>query len=122
MVTRIDGMPEGTIGLQSVGKLTRQDYREVPEPVLAEAFKSGELRLLFLVSDYGGLEPGAWIEDLKTGLNAWVGHHSAWRRLALVTDVDWMVKAMRMFSWLAPGEVSAWPCNELEEAKAWVAG
>ena len=122
MVTRIDGMPEGTIGLQSVGELTLRDYREVLEPALAEAFKAGELRLLFLVSDYGGLESGAWIEDVKTGLNAWIAHHSAWRRFALVTDVDWMAKAMRMFSWLAPGEVSTWPGDKLEEAKAWVAG
>jgi hypothetical protein len=64
---------------------------------------------------------GAWLEDAKTGLEAWVRHHSAWERFALVTDVEWIAKATAMFSWLAPGEVRTFGKNELARAKAWVA-
>jgi hypothetical protein len=122
MIERIEGMPTGTVGLRASGKLSRDDYREVLEPALNEAIESGEIRLVFLLTDFDGLEPGAWIEDAKTGLGAWVRHHSAWKRFALVTDVEWVGKAMRMFAWLAPGEVRVYGLGQLEEAKRWVGG
>ena len=122
MVERMDGMPAGTIGLRASGKLTRDDYREVLEPALKEGIESGELRCVFVLTDFDGLEPAAWPEDVKTGLSAWFGHHSAWRRFALVTDVDWVAKSMHMFAWLTPGEVKIYGLDGEEEAKSWVAG
>ncbi len=121
MIGRIEEMPAGTVGLRASGKLSRDDYRDVLEPALREAVASGELRLVFVLTDFEGLEPGAWIEDVKTGLQAWVRDHSAWRRFALVTDVEWVAKAMRMFTWLTPGEVMICEPDRLEEAKRWVA-
>jgi hypothetical protein len=122
MVERIEDMPPGTIGLRASGKLSREDYRDVLEPALREGIDSGELRLLFVLTDFDGLAAGAMREDLKTGLSAWLGNHSAWRRFALVTDVDWVAKAMHMFTWMTPGEVTVRGLDELEDAKAWVAG
>lgn len=122
MIERIQDMPQGTIGLRASGKLSKADYRDALEPVLREAVESGELRLVFVLTDFHGLEPGAWIEDVKTGLKTWVRDHSAWRRFALVTDVEWVAKAMRMFTWLTPGEVMIYQLDGVEEAKRWVAG
>ncbi len=122
MIERIEGMPAGTVGMRASGKLSREDYREVLEPVLQEAVDSGELRLVFVLTDFEGLEPGAWIEDVKTGLRVWIRDHSAWKRFALVTDVEWVAKAMRAFAWMAPGEVSVYQLDRLEEAKRWVGG
>jgi hypothetical protein len=121
MIGRIEDMPAGTVGLQASGKLSKQDYTEVLEPALREGVGSGELRLMFILTDFQGLEPGAWPEDVKTGLQAWVRDHSAWRRFALVTDVDWVAKAMRLFAWLTPGEVMIFEPGEVERAKTWVA-
>ena len=80
-----------------------------------------ELRLVFVLTDFQGLEPGAWIEDVKTGLSALVKEHSAWKRFALVTDVSWVAKATDLFSWMTPGEVKILGLEQLEEAKQWVA-
>jgi hypothetical protein len=121
VIERISDMPEGTIGLRAAGKLTRDDYRDVLEPALREGIDSGELRLVFELKHFEGLEAAAWPEDLKTGLSSWLGHHSAWRRFALVTDTEWVAKAMQMFSWMAPGEVMICKPDQLEEAKRWVA-
>lgn len=122
MVERIDDMPAGTVGFRAEGKLTREDYRGVLEPVLNEAVESGEVRMLFRLTDFEGLEPGAWFQDVKTGLGLGVGHHSAWTRSAIVTDVDWVAKAYRLFAWMTPGEVMVYGLDQLEEAKSWVAG
>lgn len=122
MIERIEDMPAGTIGIKASGKLTREDYREVLEPVLREAVDSRSVRCLFLLTDFKGLAPGAWVEDAKTGLGLGVGHHSAWKRLALVTDVEWVAKTMHMFAWLTPGELMICKPSELEEARNWVAG
>jgi SpoIIAA-like len=101
---------------------SRDDYRDVLEPALNQALQSGELRLMFVLTDFEGLEAGAWLEDMKTGLKAWVREHSAWRRFALVTDVERVVRAMRLFAWVAPGEVMTYGLDQVQQAKSWVAG
>jgi hypothetical protein len=121
MVEKIEDVPAGVVGFRASGKLTSDDYREVLEPALREAAESGEIRMLFVLTDFKGLEPGAWIEDAKTGLGLGVGHHSAWKRSAVVTDVEWIRKAMRMFAWMVPGELLIKEPEQLEEARAWVA-
>jgi hypothetical protein len=120
VIERIDDMPPGTIGLRASGKLTRDDYRDVLEPALKEGIDSGELRLLFVLGEFKGLEPAAVPEDIKTGMSAWLGHHSAWKKFALVTDEDWVAKATHMFAWLTPGEVMICGLDESDEAKRWV--
>jgi SpoIIAA-like len=122
VIEPIPDMSEGVVGLRSSGKLTREDYTEVLEPALKQAIEAGGVRLLFVLDDFEGAEPGAWIEDVKTGLGAWAKHHGAWKRFALLTDIEWVVKATRMFAWLAPGEVRTFGRDELEAAKDWVAG
>jgi hypothetical protein len=122
MIERIEGMPAGTIGLRASGKLSKADYTEALEPALREGAESGELRLLFVLTGFDGLEASAAPEDFKTGLRAWFKDHSAWKRFAIVTDVEWVAKAMRMFAWMIPGEVLIRDLDGLDEAKNWVAG
>jgi hypothetical protein len=122
VVGRIEEMPAGVIGLRASGKLTKDDYRNVLEPALEEATGSGEARVVFSLTDFEGLEPGAVLEDVKTGLDVELGHRKEWARLALVTDVDWVAKAMHVFAWAMPGEVRTFALDELEQAKTWAAG
>lgn len=121
MIERIEGMPAGTIGLRASGELSVEDYRAVLEPAIREGVDSGELRLLFVLTDFDGLGSGAWVEDAKTGLQAWARDRSAWKRFALVSDVEWVVKATRLFAWMAPGEVEVFGFAQEDEARAWVA-
>ncbi|HTA96543.1 MAG TPA: STAS/SEC14 domain-containing protein [Solirubrobacteraceae bacterium] len=120
MIEQIDDMPTGTIGFRASGKLTREDYRKVLEPVLRKAAESGEIRMLFRLTDFKGLESAAWFDDVKTGLGLGIGHHSAWKRSAIVTDVEWIGKAYQMFAWMTPGEVKVYDLDRLEDAKNWV--
>jgi hypothetical protein len=122
MIERIEDVPPGTIGFRASGKLKREDYRTVLEPALREAAEGGEIRMLFMLTDFHGIEPSAWFDDLKTGLGLGVGHHSAWKRSAIVTDVDWVAKAFRFFAWMTPGEVEVFDLDQQDEARRWVAG
>ena len=70
MVEKIADMPAGTIGFRASGKLTPEDYQDVLVPTLREAVDAGEVRMLFVLSDFEELEPRAWLEDAKTGLRA----------------------------------------------------
>jgi hypothetical protein len=123
MVERIDDVPPGVIGLRGSGKLTKDDYTGVLEPALNEAMSSGEARVLFVLTDFDRLELGAVPEDIKTGLGVELANRGNWKRLALVTDVEWVARAMRMFAWAMPGELAVYDdLGELEQAKAWTAG
>jgi SpoIIAA-like len=122
VVQRIEDVPEGVVGLRASGKLTKEDYTSVLEPGLNEAMGSGDARVLFVIDDYEGIEAGAAIEDIKTGLGVQLSHRKDWKRLAVVTDIDWMAKAMHAFAWAMPGELAVYGTGELEEAKSWVAG
>jgi hypothetical protein len=121
MIETIEGMPAGTIGFRASGKLTRSDYRDVLEPVLRKAAEAGSIRMLFELADFDGLEPAAWWDDMKTGLGLGIGHHSAWKKSAIVTDVEWLAKAFRFFAWMTPGEVRVYRLEQRDEALGWVA-
>jgi hypothetical protein len=121
MIEKIEDMPEGTIGFKASGKIRRDDYRDVLEPALREAAESGEIRMLFELSDFDGVEAAAWYEDLKTGLGLGIGHHSAWKRSAIVTNVDWIAKAFHLFAWVTPGEVKVFGLDQEQQARDWVA-
>jgi hypothetical protein len=121
MVEKIEDMPAGTIGFRASGKLTAEDYREVLVPTLKAAVEAGEVRMLFVLSDFEELEPRAWLEDAKTGLELGFLKHSAWKRSAIVSDAEWVKKAFRLFAWMTPGEVKVYELAEEAAARTWVA-
>jgi hypothetical protein len=121
MIERISDVPEGVIGVRASGKLTKDDYVNVLEPALKEAVDTGEARVLFVLPDFDGLEPEAWLEDVKTGLGVELKNRSAWKKLAVVSGVDWVAKSMRFFAWAMPGELKVFEMDEMDKAKEWVA-
>lgn len=123
MIEQIQDMPAGTIGFRFAGQISKRDYEEVLIPALEKAFAGKEVRCLCLLGpDFEGYEAGAVWQDVKAGARLGIGRHSAWKRTALVTDVDWMRHAIALFGWMAPGELELFPVDELAKAKAWVAG
>ena len=121
MIERIEDVPAGVIGIRASGKLTKDDYQSVLEPALKEAMDSGDARVLFVLPDYDGLEPKAFFEDVKTGLAVELQNRSAWKRLAFVSGVEWISKAMRLFAWAMPGELKVFEMDEMDKATEWVA-
>jgi SpoIIAA-like len=122
MIEWLEDMPAGTIGFRAVGKLTREDYTEEMIPRLRKAVEAGDLRAVCVLGpDFHGLDASAMVEDVKSGFELSVGHRSAWTRMALVSDLDWIRKAVHVLGWMAPGELKLFRFDDLEEAKGWVA-
>ncbi len=123
MVERLAGMPPGTIGFRARGEIKRDDYDEVLVPELRRALeRGGGLRSLYVIEDLDEVETSALWADAKLGFNLGVRHHAAWVRSAIVTDIEWMAHATKLFAWMIPGEARVFPLAELDQAKAWVAG
>ena len=123
MIEVMQHMPAGTLGFRVAGDIEREDYTEVLEPALKEALAGGGgLRTLYLIESLDEMEPGALWEDAKTGFDLGLRHHSEWVRSTIVTDIEWIARATRLFAWMIPGEARVFGVAELEQARAWVAG
>ncbi len=118
MIKELTDMPAGVIGFEAEGKLQAEDYRDVVLPALERAAASGEVRFVIVMRDFGGMSGGAVWQDLKMG----VEHLRAWKRIALVTDIEWMTHLTGLFGWMTPGETKTFPLAQRDEAIKWVAG
>jgi hypothetical protein len=119
MLRRLTDMPPGTIGFEGIGEVEDDDWEETVEPVLRQEVAAGrKLRLLYLLGAQSrDLDGDAMKAD--TGFRA--RHASAFERVAVVSDEDWMRPALRVLSVLLPGKAKAFRVRELAEAKAWLA-
>jgi len=123
MVERMTDMPPGTLGFRVTGDVRREDYDAVLVPELRAAMEAGDgLRTLYLIEGLDDMEAGALWADTKLGVDMGVRHRGDWERSAIVTDISWMVHAMKVFGWMVPGETRVYPVAEIDAAKAWVAG
>ena len=44
-------------------------------------------------------------------------HHWAFRRVAMVSDTDWVAHTLHALAWMVPGELAIFHLDELERAK-----
>lgn len=121
MIERLTEMPPGTLGFRVVGEVEREDYDNVLAPELNRALEAGPLRTLYVIEKLDEIEPAALWADTKLGFDLAIRHRDAWVRSALVTDIQWIARATRLFAWMIPGEVRLFPLAELEQAKSWIA-
>lgn len=117
MIKELDDLPPGVIGFEASGELKAEDYRDVVLPALGRAAKSGEVRFVIEMTSFDGMSGGALWQDLKLGLE----HLRVWKRIALVTDIEWVSRLTDLFGWMTPGETKVFPLARRDQAIAWVA-
>jgi SpoIIAA-like len=122
MIEILKDMPKGVVGFRVSGRLLGDDLREF-KPTMEEMLKTGEIRIVEVIaSDYEGFGPGGLIEDLKLGFGSLLRHHSAFKRIAVVSDKEWVAHTLHALAWMVPGELGLFTVDELEQAKDWAAG
>lgn len=117
MIQELSDMPAGVIGFEAGGKLQAEDYRDVVLPALERAASTGEVRFVIVIRDFHGMSGGALWQDLKMGFE----HLRAWKRTALVTDIEWMSRLTDLFGWMTPGETKTFSLAQRDEAVKWAA-
>jgi hypothetical protein len=118
MVERIPDVPPNVLAFRAKGKVTADDYESVIIPAVEATFARHEkVRFLYhLGAEFAGFEPAAVWDDTKLGLK----HLTGWEKMAVVSDVEWIRVALRIFGLAIPGQVRVFHDRELDEARRWV--
>jgi hypothetical protein len=118
MIETLPGMPAGVTGIRVSGRLSGDDLREF-EPTMAELRSTDDIRIVEVIADdYEGFGPGGLVEDLKMGFR----EHSAFRRIAVVSNKEWVVNTLHALAWLVPGDLKIFGLDALGPAAQWAAG
>lgn len=122
MIEVLPDMPDNVMGFRVSGRLLGNDLREF-KPAMDSQLDTGEIRIVEVIaSDYEGFGPGGLAEDLKLGFGVLLQHHSAFKRIAVVSDKEWIAHTLHALAWMVPGELAIFGLDELDRAKEWAAG
>lgn len=118
MFELIEGFDETTVAVRGVGLISAADYRTVLAPAVERATAGGRRArlLLDLGERFEGYDASALLADSALG----IGHLGSFERIALVTDAEWVRRAIQMFGGLIPGEVRLFANAEAADASAWI--
>ncbi len=118
MIEKIPDLPDSVLGFSAKGTVTGKDYESVIIPAVEAMFsRQSKVRLLYhLGEDFSEFEGAAMWDDTKLGLK----HLAGWERVAIVTDVEWIRWALKVFGLAIPGQVRVFHNRDLGEAKRWI--
>ena len=118
MLERLQDLPAGVDGIKAAGKVSKEDYERVLEPLLDDARREGRrIRLLYqLGPEFEGLTPGAAWEDFRLG----IGSLRLLDGLAVVTDTGWIRESTRLIGFVMPCPVRVFPNTQRAEAVEWL--
>lgn len=120
MIEPLENLPGGVIGFRAVGTVEPDDYKDVLDPAVEAAEAAGDgVRLVYVIGDdFDRYSLGALWQDAKLG-----GGHGlkVWKRIAIVTNHDWIGHSVSIFARLFPGEVRVFELEQEDAAVAWAA-
>ena len=118
MLTEITGLPDHVFAVRATGEVTSDDLKNVLLTGLKRtADRFGEIRyLLVLETDVKNFTAGAWVQDIKAGLQ----NFTKWKKIAVVSAekaVEWFTD---VFTVVTPGASKGFKPDEIEAAKVWL--
>jgi SpoIIAA-like len=118
MVKQIPDLPDNVLGFAAKGTVTAEDYESVIIPAVEAVFsRQSKVRFLYhLGEDFSGFQASAVWDDTKIGMK----HRAGWERVAVVSDVEWIRAAVKIFGLAIPGPVRIFHNSELAEAIRWI--
>jgi hypothetical protein len=99
------------------GKVTREEFDAVVARMTDVIELHGEVRLLEVVRDIGGIEPSALWEDIKFGPK----HMRDISHVAVVGDQKWLEWATALAKPFLSAEVRFFRLDQIDEARRWIA-
>ena len=119
MLKLLENLPDHVVGVSASGQVDAKDYETVLMPAIDAALQKHErVRVLYqLAPEFTGFTSGAVWDDARLGLANW----QAWERIAIVTDIQWVAHAARLFTFAMPGLVKVFPNAQRADAEQWIA-
>ena len=118
MIEQLTDFSDDVAAFRCTGHVTKDDYAKVLVPTIVGKLRTHDkVRVYYeIAEDFAGFEPGAMWEDFKVGIE----HLTRWERVAVVTDVEWIGKAVRFFAFLLPATTKLFSRDEAAQARAWI--
>ncbi|HTQ06012.1 MAG TPA: STAS/SEC14 domain-containing protein [Polyangiaceae bacterium] len=113
-----DAAAAGIVWVNATGKVSREDYRQVVEPLFEEARREGRrIRFLYqLGPSFEGFTAGAAWEDAKVGLQ----FLRVFEACAVVTDLAWIRDATSLARFMLPCPVRVFENQNTVKAIEWL--
>ena len=107
------------IELTISGSISREElqrtFKEIEEPIKTW----DDYRVLKRVDSFTGIEPMALFDDFKFAFENFA-HFKNVKKIAVVTDKDWIQKLSEYSKLLVPAEVKVFENEEIEDARTWL--
>jgi hypothetical protein len=118
MLEIIQGMPDNVVAVSAGGKVTGDDYGYLLIPLIEGKLKTHKkIRVLYVLGpEFTEFTAGAMWDDAKIGLR----HFTAYEKIAMVTDVSWIIGAVKFCTFMLPCPVRIFANDRLSEAMAWL--
>ena len=118
MFKLIEGLPPDVLAIEASGTVTNADYRTILIPKAEALMAKGKIRMLYVIGgDFKRFELEALWDDSSFGFSHW---HD-FRRIAVVTDHEWINGSINMFKPFFPCEVRLFKLADLPVANEWIA-
>ncbi|MFC9790683.1 STAS/SEC14 domain-containing protein [Rhodococcus sp. NPDC127528] len=119
MIEAMENLPDGVLGFRASGTVTARDYREVLDPAIdAKIAQHEKVNLVYVLGeDLSGYSAGALWQDAELDTRP----RRSWGRIALVTDHEWIGKAVHLISFVFPCEVRSFALADESAALEWAA-
>ncbi|MFZ1469280.1 MAG: STAS/SEC14 domain-containing protein [Paracoccaceae bacterium] len=119
MLERLHTAPDNVLVFKASGRITDEDYKTVLIPAIEDRIKTdGKIRFVYVIGpECGGVDAGAVLDDALFGLHHW----RDFERIGIVTDHDWIARAMRMFMPLMPARTRLFGIDQMQAALSWAA-
>lgn len=118
MITLMEDLPDNVIGMIADKMVTGEDYETIVIPAVDKALENhGKVRAIYVTAPgFEGYGPAAMWDDTKIGF----AHLTAWEKIAVVTDVEWLRMMITAFGFMMMGHLKLFKADELDAAKAWI--
>ena len=120
MIELIPDMPANVVAFTASGQVTGEDYKNIIIPLVDKKIaEHDKIRLLYhLGPAFKKFTTTALWDDAKIGFH----HLRGFERVAVVSDVGWVVTMTKGIGLTMPIEVRTYSNEALDEAKAWISG
>ena len=113
----LDGFPRDVLALKAKGIITSKDYAELGPRLDAALDEHDKIKVyLELGEDFDRYTASAMWDDARLGL----GRAFKISKIAVVSDLRWIVQSVKIFGPLMPIDVLAFSNDEAETAKSWI--